>query len=86
MSARITGLGHYQPERVLTNDELSSMVDTTDEWIVRRVGIRTRRIARPDETVAEMAAAAASMALARAGVEADEVDMVVLATATAAER
>lgn len=86
MSARITGLGHYQPERVLTNEELSSMVDTTDEWIVRRVGITIRRIARPDETVAEMGAAAAAMALQRADAQPAEVDMVVLATATAAER
>jgi 3-oxoacyl-[acyl-carrier-protein] synthase-3 len=86
VSARITGLGHYQPERVLTNAELASMVDTTDEWIVRRVGIQTRRIARPDETVAEMGAAAAAMALERAGVQPDAVDLVVLATATAAER
>lgn len=86
MGSRLISLGHYQPARVLTNDELAATVDTTDEWIRRRVGIRTRHVAAPDETVADMAARAAEKALAGAGLAAADVDMVVVATTTAAER
>ena len=74
----ISGLGHFQPERVLTNDELSETVDTTDEWIRTRTGIRERRIAGADDTVASMAVAAGRHALADAGV--DEVSMVIVAS------
>lgn len=78
--SRIVGLGHYQPERVLTNAELASMVDTSDEWIRTRTGIIERHIARDDETVADMAAAAARAAIADAGLEPDGVGMVIVAS------
>jgi hypothetical protein len=63
----ITGTGSYAPERVLTNAELEKLVDTTDEWIMTRTGIRERRIARPDETTSMMGAEAARRALATPG-------------------
>ncbi|MGO4418869.1 3-oxoacyl-ACP synthase, partial [Streptomyces sp. MCAF7] len=84
--SRIAAVGHYQPARVLTNDDLAAIVDTSDEWIRTRVGIRTRHIARPDETVDEMAAAAASKALAASGLASDDVDLVIVATSTAIDR
>ena len=62
--ARVLAFGGYQPARVVTNDELSKTVDTNDEWIRSRVGIASRRIAAPDETVADMATAAGGKALA----------------------
>jgi len=86
MASRVRSLGHYQPSRVLTNAELAQRVDTTDEWITRRVGIRTRHIAAPDETVADMGARAGAKALAAAGLDAADIDLVVLATTTAQER
>ncbi len=79
-SAAITGIGAYLPERVLTNDELSTMVETSDEWIVTRTGIRERRIAGPGESTSSMAAAAASRALDDAGVSPSEVDFLVVGT------
>ena len=84
--SRIVGIGHYQPARVLTNEDLAGMVDTDDEWIRSRVGIRTRHIAGPDEPVDELAAHAAAKALAAAGLAADSVDLVVVATSTAVDR
>ena len=84
--SRIVSLGHYQPERILTNDELATMMETSDEWIRSRVGIRTRHIAAKDEALDEMAAHAARNALANGGVEAAAVDYVVLATCTAIDR
>jgi 3-oxoacyl-[acyl-carrier-protein] synthase-3 len=78
----IVGTGSYAPERVLTNAELEKMVDTTDEWIVTRTGIRERHIARADETSSTMGAEAARRALAAAGVKPEEVDMIVVATIT----
>ena len=78
--SRIIGLGHYQPERVLTNAELATMVDTSDEWIRTRTGIVERHIARDDETVADMAAAAARNAIADAGLEPDSVGLIVVAS------
>lgn len=80
--AAIRGAGHYAPERVLTNDDLSRMVETNDEWIRTRTGISQRRIARPDEYTSDMATAAARMALADAGIAPDEVDLIVVATCT----
>lgn len=79
-NALITGWGMYAPERVMTNDELSTMVDTNDEWIVSRTGIRERRIAADDETTATLSVHAARDALAVAGVDPAEVDLIVLAT------
>ncbi|MGI5119260.1 beta-ketoacyl-ACP synthase III [Marinactinospora thermotolerans] len=84
--ARIVALGHYLPSREVTNDELAQQIDTTDEWIRTRVGISTRRVAEPDESVADMAVAAAAKALARSGLDAAEVDLVTVATCTAMER
>ncbi|MCI4662919.1 MAG: ketoacyl-ACP synthase III [Neomegalonema sp.] len=76
------GCGSYLPDRVLTNLELSSMVETSDEWIVERTGIRERRIAAEGETTSDLATRAAERALAHAGVGAEEVDLIILATAT----
>ncbi|MEV4431562.1 beta-ketoacyl-ACP synthase III [Streptomyces sp. NPDC049555] len=84
--SRVLALGHYQPARVLTNDELATMVDTSDEWIRTRVGIRTRRVAAPDETVASMAARAAAKALAASGLDPADIDLVLVATCTAVDR
>ncbi len=80
----LTGLGHYQPERILPTDDLAPTLDTSDEWIRTRTGIRQRRIAAPDETVADMAVHAARMALAEAG--AASVSLVVVATSTTSSR
>jgi 3-oxoacyl-[acyl-carrier-protein] synthase-3 len=78
--ARIIGFGGYQPDKVVTNDDLSALVDTNDEWIRSRVGIQSRRVARDDETVADMAEAAGAKALAASGLEPSEVDLVIVAT------
>lgn len=78
----IIGTGSYVPERVLTNAELEKMVDTSDEWIVTRTGIRERRIAAPDEPTSKMAAAAARRAMEMAGITADEIDLIIVATVT----
>jgi 3-oxoacyl-[acyl-carrier-protein] synthase-3 len=80
--AKIVGLGHYQPSRVVTNDDLARdfNVETNDEWIVDRVGIKERRFAGPEETALDMAVHASGKALANAGVEAGDVDLVVVAT------
>ncbi|MEV5882146.1 beta-ketoacyl-ACP synthase III [Streptomyces sp. NPDC052020] len=84
--SRIAAVGHYQPARVLTNEELAGLVDTSDAWIRSRVGIRTRRIAGPDEPVDELAAHAAGKALAAAGLAPADVDLVLVATSTAVDR
>ncbi len=78
----IAGTGSYLPERILTNAELETMVETNDEWITARTGMRERRIAREDEATSDMAIAAARQAMASAGVEADEIDLVLVATCT----
>ncbi|MFF9717540.1 beta-ketoacyl-ACP synthase III [Streptomyces sp. NPDC014603] len=86
IGSRIAAVGHYQPARVLTNEDLAGMVDTSDEWITSRVGIRTRHIAGPDEPVDALAAQAAGKALAAAGRTAADIDMVLVATSTAIDR
>jgi 3-oxoacyl-[acyl-carrier-protein] synthase-3 len=83
---RIAALGHYQPAKVLTNGDLAALVDTSDEWISSRVGIRTRHMAGPDEPVDELAAHAAGKALAAAGLGPDDIDLVLVATSTAIDR
>ncbi|MFJ8587488.1 beta-ketoacyl-ACP synthase III [Streptomyces sp. NPDC093595] len=83
---RIAALGHYQPAKVLTNDDLAALVDTSDAWISSRVGIRTRHVAGPDEPVDEMAAHAGAKALASAGLTPADVDLVLVATSTAIDR
>jgi 3-oxoacyl-[acyl-carrier-protein] synthase-3 len=80
INATITGWGMYAPERVLTNDDLSRMVDTSDEWIMTRTGIRERRIAADDETTTALSVHAAHDALAVAGMDAADVDLVIVAT------
>jgi 3-oxoacyl-[acyl-carrier-protein] synthase-3 len=78
----ITGIGANVPERVMTNDELSGLVDTTDEWIVVRTGIRERRIAREDEALSDMALPAARRALEMASVTGPDLDLIICATVT----
>jgi 3-oxoacyl-[acyl-carrier-protein] synthase-3 len=78
----ITGLGVYAPERVFTNKDLEQYVDTTDEWIVERTGIRERRFAAEDEALTDIARPAAIAALADADVHAGEIDLVICATVT----
>jgi len=80
--ARITGTGRFSPERVVTNTELESLVDTSDEWIRTRTGIRERRIADDDTSTADMGAAAAREAMARAGIQPEDIDVLILSTAT----
>jgi 3-oxoacyl-[acyl-carrier-protein] synthase III len=78
----ITGVGVHVPERVLTNHALEEMIETTDEWIVERTGIRERRIASADEAASDVALPAARQALAQAGTEPGELDAVIVATST----
>ncbi len=78
----IVGTGSAMPERRVSNAELAETVDTTDEWIVARTGIRFRHIAAPHETTATLAAASAQKALAAAGMDAASIDLIILATAT----
>jgi 3-oxoacyl-[acyl-carrier-protein] synthase-3 len=79
----ITGLGCNVPERVVTNADLAKLMDTSDEWIVSRTGIRERRAAGPDEAVSDVSLPAAERALASAGVEASSIDLLIVATVTA---
>jgi len=80
--ARIVGTGSYLPPGVVTNDDLAQRVDTSDEWIVTRTGIRQRHIAAPDQAASDLAVAAAQEALAAAGVAAADLDLIVVATST----
>jgi 3-oxoacyl-[acyl-carrier-protein] synthase-3 len=78
--ARILAFGGYQPDNVVTNDDLAESMDTNDAWIRSRVGIISRRIAGPDETVVDMAVAAAGKAIANSGVGLSDIDLVIVAT------
>ena len=80
--ARILGLGAYRPRRRVTNDELAQTMDTNDEWIQSRVGIAERRWAAEDETLVEMAVAAGGKALGASGLSPEDVDLVILASAS----
>lgn len=80
--SRITGTGSYLPERVLTNAELESMVDTTDEWIVTRTGIRQRHIAAEGEFTSDLSLQAARRAIQSAGIQPQEIDLIIVATTT----
>jgi 3-oxoacyl-[acyl-carrier-protein] synthase-3 len=79
----VTGVGGYLPERVVTNDDLAKFVDTSDEWIVERTGIRQRHQAADDQPVSDLAVAAARRALEAAGRKPEDVDLIVVATTTA---
>ena len=78
----VAGCGAYLPERVVTNEELAKRVDTSNEWIVQRTGIRARHIAAENQKTSDLAVAASQEALEHAGIEASDLDLVVLATAT----
>jgi 3-oxoacyl-[acyl-carrier-protein] synthase-3 len=82
LPVEIAGIGSYLPERVLTNQDLEQIVDTTDDWIVQRTGIRERRIAAEHEATSDMAVAAARQALQSAGIQGADLDAVVVATCT----
>jgi 3-oxoacyl-[acyl-carrier-protein] synthase-3 len=78
----ITGIGSYAPQRVMTNDELAQIVDTSDEWIIERTGIRERRVAAPEEALSDLALPSARSALEEAGLEPSAVDLIIVATVT----
>src|ERR1043165_10069282 len=80
--AKITALGCYTPPRVLTNQDLEKMVETSDEWITSRTGIRERHIASPEIATSDMAIEAARCALLQRGVEAKDVNAIIVCTAT----
>jgi 3-oxoacyl-[acyl-carrier-protein] synthase-3 len=82
MMAYILGFGGYVPEKVMTNDDWAELVDTTDEWITQRTGIKRRRVAANDESTLTLAANAASMAIKDAGLSPDDIDEIILATDT----
>jgi len=82
MHVTITGLGAYVPDRVVTNDELSKLVDTSDEWIMERTGIRERRIAADSQALSDLSLPAAQQALEQAGIEGADIDLLIVATVT----
>ena len=82
LTGRITGTGSYLPEKVLTNADLEKMVDTDDDWIVTRTGIRERHVAADDEATSDLAFHAASEALESAGLAPEEIDLIIVATTT----
>ena len=82
MRSTIAGTGHYLPARILTNAELARTVDTSDEWIRTRTGIRQRHIAADDETTSDLATHAAREAIAAAGLSPADIDLIIVATAT----
>ena len=78
--AAFRSIGAYAPKKVLTNEELSTMVDTTDEWITKRTGIKERHIASENETTSDMGVEASKLAIQRSGIDASEIDMIICAT------
>ena len=80
--SRIAGTGSYLPEKILSNADLEKMVDTTDEWIFTRTGIRERHIIADDQTTSDMALQAAQNAITSAQVDPQEIDLIILATTT----
>lgn len=80
--AKVIGTGGYLPETIRTNEDISQLVDTSDSWIVERTGIKTRRIASDEETASSMAEIAAKQAIDMAGIEAGEIDLIIVATGT----
>ena len=78
----IAGVGSYVPERIITNADLETLVDTSNEWIVSRTGIKARRVAAPHQFTSDLASRAASRAMRKAGVKAEEIDLIIVATIT----
>src|SRR5579872_5372416 len=78
----ISGVGSYVPERIITNADLEKMVDTTDEWITSRTGIKARRVAGVDEFTSDLAGNAALRAMKMAGVKPEQIDLIIVATIT----
>src|SRR5271154_4681383 len=78
----ITGVGSYVPEKILTNADLEKMVETSDEWITTRTGIKERRIAAADQYTSDLAVKAAQAAMEMAGVTADQIDLIIVASIT----
>src|SRR5438309_426387 len=78
----ISGVGSYVPARILTNAQLEKMVETSDEWITSRTGIKERRLAAKDEFTSDLAANAAGRAMQQAGVAASQIDLIIVATIT----
>jgi len=83
MGSRLIGYGSYLPEKTFTNDDFAKIMDTSDEWIVSRTGMKVRHFARDDETVADMGAIAAERAIKNAGITADDIDLIIVASVTA---
>jgi len=81
-NSRITGTGSYLPEKILTNADIEKMVDTTDEWIVTRTGIKERHIAADDQVVSDLALEASLRAIAAAGIKKESIDLIIVATTT----
>jgi 3-oxoacyl-[acyl-carrier-protein] synthase III len=81
-ASSIIGTGSYMPEKILTNDDLSKIVDTNDEWITTRTGIKERRIAAADQATSDLASEAARRAMADAGVSAEDIQLIIVATVT----
>src|SRR5580698_706226 len=81
-SCSIVGVGSYVPSKILTNHDLEKMVETSDEWITTRTGIKERRIAGENEFTSHMAAEAAKRAMTMAGVKPEEIDLIIIATST----
>ena len=82
MGIRIKGTGRYTPDKILTNDDLEKIVETSDEWIVSRTGIKERHIATAEQSSSDMAAIAAQNALENAGLTADQIDLIIVSTVT----
>ena len=78
--SRILGTGHYLPSKVVTNSDLAKTIETSDEWIATRTGIRQRHICAPEEATSDMATAAARSALQAAGLSAKDIDLIIVAT------
>ena len=81
-NSRIIGIGHYLPEKILTNNDITSIVETSDEWILSRTGIKQRHIARTDELTSELAINASKMALKNSDISSKDIDYIILATTT----
>src|SRR5581483_7337993 len=80
--SRISGTGSYLPEKILSNRDLEKIVDTSDEWIYTRTGIRQRHIAADNETASDLAAVASRRAIAAAGITPEDIDLIIVATTT----